>query len=150
MRDFSEFQGPMFNWPRVEAMPNVAETLAELHPRSTLALATNAADSEEADIWKALDRANISPFIDYAYCFRKIGETKPSRGFFDYILKDLNLDRSCVIMVGDDFEKDIRGANRCGIRAVWFNHRSDEVRTDPMMDTIHDFSELTKGILSNV
>lgn len=142
MRVFPEFTGPMFAWPRVEVIPHAEEVLAELQDDWLLGLATNAVDSEQRDIRLALERVGLDRFLDRLYCYRLIGHRKPSSEFFDYILDDLGLALSKVMMVGDDFGADVLGANRCGIRAIWFNSRSDEVRTGEMYRTIHDLRAL--------
>ena len=142
MRDFSEFSGSMASWPYVEALPNVKKVLVELRPQWTLALATNAIDSDEKAIREALDRVGLSSLLDKVYCFQNIGHSKPTPDFFDYIVKDLLMDRCRMVMVGDDFEKDVLGANRSGIRSIWFNESSDEMRIGKMYETIFDFRSL--------
>jgi FMN phosphatase YigB (HAD superfamily) len=49
-------------------------------------------------------------------------------------------------MVGDNFEADVLGANRSGIRAVWFNEQGDETRTGEMYQTIHDLRSLPQAL----
>lgn len=142
MRDFKEFRGPMKDWPHLEAVPGAAETLTTLHPDWTLALATNAADSDEKDIRLALRRVNLERWLDKVYCFRKISHKKPSLAFFQYILDDLKLTARSICMVGDNYEADILGANACGIRAVWFNEHSIEVWEDDLQRTIHELVAL--------
>ena len=142
MRDFPEFTGPMAAWHHVEALPNVREVLAELQSQWTLALATNSIDSDEAAIWKALDRVGLCALLDKVYCFQSIGHSKPAPDFFNYIVKDLGMDRRRMVMVGDEFEKDVLGANRSGIRGIWFNESSDEMRAGKMYKTIFDFQSL--------
>jgi FMN phosphatase YigB (HAD superfamily) len=138
MRDFKEFHGPMKDWPRLEAVPGAAEMLAALHPIWILALATNANDSGEMDIRAALQRVNLDQMLDKVYCFKKIGHRKPSAAFYQYILDDLKLAPTSICMVGDNFETDVLGANASGIRAIWFNAHSLEVREDDFQRTIHD------------
>lgn len=142
MRVFPEFDGPMVTWPKVEAMPHAEQVLAELRTRSILAVATNAADSEEAEIRAALERVGLNKLLDKVYCYRKIGHKKPSKEFFEYILADLGIKESQAIMVGDDFEADVIGANNCGIRAIWYNPRTVERQESAMHQTIHDLRSL--------
>jgi putative hydrolase of the HAD superfamily len=146
MRVLPDCDGPMSTWPRVEALPYVEDTLTRLRADWLMALATNAAASEEDEIWKALARVGLDRLLDKVYCYRTIGHKKPSREFFDYILRDLMLGRESVFLVGDDFEADVMGANRCGIRAVWLNERSDETRVGEMYRTIRDFRDLLKAL----
>jgi HAD superfamily hydrolase (TIGR01662 family) len=146
MRDIPEFSGPMKDWPRVEAMPGAAETLAALHPDWTLAIATNAADSDEKDIRAALQRADLDRWLDQVYCFRKIGHKKPSLEFFQYILKDLGLSPQSVCMIGDNHEVDVLGANACGMRAIWFNEHSLEQRQAALQRSIHSLAGLQEAL----
>ncbi len=126
MRVFHDIPGvlKMKDWPRVEAIPGAAEMLDSLHGEWTLCLATNAADSDEADIRAALRRVDLERRLDKVYCFKMIGYKKPSPEFFDFILKDLGLPAEKVIMVGDDYIADVLGAQAAGLQAVWFNQRS--------------------------
>jgi putative hydrolase of the HAD superfamily len=151
MKDLPSFTGPMVGWPRVERIEGALEVLAELHKTWVLALATNAVNSSEEQIWAALRRVRLDCFLDKVYCFRKIGHKKPSSEFFAYVLNDLGVDRSSVFMVGDDFESDILGAVRSRIRSIWFNEQTDEEREADMYRTVHDLKSLPEvlGMLEN-
>ena len=142
MRDFKEFSGPMKNWPRVEAIPGAKEILAVLSASWILAIATNADSSDEKDIWAALQRVNLDQWLEKIFCCKKVGHKKPSLEFYQYILNDLKLTPLSIFMVGDNFEADVLGANRCGIRAIWFNNRDDEHHRTDMLRTIHQLGDL--------
>jgi putative hydrolase of the HAD superfamily len=142
MSVFPEFDGPMKDWPTVEAVPGAVEMLAALHPDWTLVLATNAADSEEEEIRLALRRVGLDRWLDKIYCFKTIGRTKPSPEFFNYILNDLGLSPERAIMVGDAYEADVLGANACGLRAVWFNEYTSEEHKNEKQRTIHELGAL--------
>jgi len=142
MRTFPAYSGPMANWPRIETLPYAHRTLQKLYPDWTLALATNAKDSYDEDIRTALGRARLAHLLDKIYCYTKVGFKKPSREFFNYILKDLSLGSSSIIMIGDNYETDVVGANQAGIRAVWFNYRSNATPTTIMLRTIHSLRDL--------
>jgi putative hydrolase of the HAD superfamily len=147
MRVFSEFKGPMATWPHVESLPHAEEILLKLRSDWTIGLATNAVDSDESEIREALELVNLHVLIDKVYCFQRIGFSKPSPEFFEVILGDLGLEPQKVLMVGDSFEADVLGANQSGIRALWFNHRSDEERTGELYKTIHDLRELDNALM---
>jgi FMN phosphatase YigB (HAD superfamily) len=146
MRDFREFKGPMHLWPEVAIVPGALEALTIVGQSRTIALATNAAESSEAEIWMALGRASLDLLINKIYCIGKVGFKKPSREFFSFILTDLAIDPSEAVMVGDDFEKDILGANKSGIYAIWLNWQSLEKRTGPLYDTIFSLEDLPSAI----
>ncbi len=142
MCNIPAFNGPMVNWSRIETMPYSHRTLSKLHPDWTMALATNAKDSTEDDIRTALGRARLGHLLDRIYCSADIGYGKPSREFFDFILKDLTLTADAIIMIGDNYETDVVGANQAGIRAVWYNHRSNATPTTSQLRTIHSLKDL--------
>lgn len=146
MRDFPNYDGPMWTWPRIKVMPDVPDTLAALRPHWTLALATNAEASEEVDIRKALERGKIAHYFDHIYCYRKLRYKKPSPAFFDAIVDDLDIPRQHLVMVGDSFDRDVMGAVACGIRGVWWNQHSQEQRDDTMYRTIQTFSALPDAL----
>ena len=54
----------------------------------------------------------------------EVGHEKPSHLMFQKALDKLELQRNDVIMVGDNFEKDIIGAYDFGIDSIWLNHRN--------------------------
>jgi FMN phosphatase YigB (HAD superfamily) len=146
MRNFPEFEGPMHLWPNVEPVPDIGPALQSLQPTSTLALATNAVDSGEDDIRKALQRCDLGGFFDVVFCFRKLGFRKPDRAFYGAILEGLGLEAQSVFMVGDTFESDVRAANGVGISAVWFNPTSEESRSGPLHRTIHELRDLPAAL----
>ncbi len=142
MRDFTEFSGTMKDWPRLETIPGAKEILAVLHANWILAVATIADYSDEKDIRAVLQRVDLDWWLDKVYCFKKIWQKKPSLEFYHYILNDLKLTPLSIFMVGDDYEADVLGANRCGIRAVLFNNRDGEDRRTDMLRTIHQLDDL--------
>jgi FMN phosphatase YigB (HAD superfamily) len=146
MVDYTEFHGPMKDWPRVAALPGALEVLAVLQADWKLAVATNAADSDEKDIRLALQRVDLERWLDTVYCFKKIGYKKPAREFYQQILADLDLAPQLVCMVGDNYEADVLGANACGIPAIWLNERSQEERQAKLHRTIHRLSALPEAL----
>jgi len=146
MRVFPEYEGPMFRWPRVEAVDGITETLTKLRPDWTIALATNAADSEEREIWSALERAGLDELIDRVYCFRGVGHRKSAPAYFQFVLADLGIDPNDAVMVGDDFEADVVSANHSRIRAIWFHENAAERTTGALHRTIHDLRELPEAL----
>lgn len=147
MRDIPAFSGPMVDWPRVEAMDGALETLKYLGGSWQIALATNAIDSTESQIRNALHRAGLDVLIDRIYCTRNTGHAKPSPEFFRYILDDLRLHSSQVVMIGDSFENDVLGANRVGIFGIWLNPGT-EGRTSLTYRTIHHLRMLPAALPS--
>jgi putative hydrolase of the HAD superfamily len=146
MRVFPEYEGPMFAWPRVEAVEGIREALVKLQPDWTIALATNAADSEEQEIWSALARVGLDRLIDRVFCYRGVGHRKSAPEYFERVLADLGIEANHAVMVGDDFEADVLSANRSGIRAIWFAENGTNKKTSEMHRTIHGLHELPEAL----
>lgn len=127
MADMQGLQGPMCDWPYVRVTEGAEETLAALSRQAVCALATNARDSDEAQIRRALKRAGISKYISTIFCNRTLGLSKPDPAYFQRVGEQLQLPPETMLMVGDDLELDIRGALACGLQAVWFNPRGRPV-----------------------
>ena len=142
MRDDPERTNPMVEWETVEVIDGIADVLSYLHARGRqMILATSAEISNEEQIRGALKRGGLDQYFTGIYCFKNTRLPKGEE-FYRYILNDLQLSPSDALMVGDGFEKDIRIPNTLGIDAVWFNPKSDEVRTDEHHITVHSMREL--------
>jgi HAD superfamily hydrolase (TIGR01509 family) len=146
MREFPGFSTPMADWPNVEALPTVAVTLAQLQPAWRFCVASNADVSDEPDIRRALQRVDLERYIERVYCSRRIGYKKPDPEFFTFILKDLDMQPSQVIMVGDNFNSDVLGANASGLQSIWFNWKTPEEKSSPLHLTIHQFDHLPDAL----
>jgi len=130
MRVFSDYDGPMASWPRVEAIPGVEDVLRSLRPRYRLALATNAAESGEALVRAALRRVGLEPYFDAVLTARELGARKPEPAFFQGVLGRLGCAPHEVTMIGDDYWTDVVGARQAGLRTVWFNPAGEFAPSD--------------------
>ena len=136
------YPGPMCTWPRVETLPGALDMMRTLDGRIGVALATNAADSQEQEIWKALALVGLDRYVERIFCFRSVGHKKSSPPFFSHVMSQLELPADRLVMVGDDFGQDVTAANAVGIKAVWFNEKTHESRNGREFRTIHHLAEL--------
>ena len=134
--------GPMCNWPTIQAMPNAKETLYRLSKFAKCHIATNAKDSESNQIWLALARADLESFITKIFCYKTVGYAKPSPEFFEHISRELQVNMRDLVMIGDNLEKDVMGAVRCGLQAIWYNPGENIGPSDIVQ--IKDLIELTE------
>ncbi|WP_457564217.1 TIGR01458 family HAD-type hydrolase [Caminibacter sp.] len=78
---------------------------------------------------------------------------KPNCEFFSLAIKDMGLEKSEVLMVGDDIESDILGAKACMIKAVMVKtgkfKESDLLKGKPdfLIDSIKDLPSLLKTLI---
>jgi FMN phosphatase YigB (HAD superfamily) len=68
-----------------------------------------------------LEKLGLLQYVDTVVTSEEVGVEKPSIQMFQSILSKMNLTNSDVIMIGDNYEKDILGANNADIFAFWFH-----------------------------
>lgn len=118
--------------------PNAAETLTELKKRGyTLHIITNG--FEEVQYIK-LNESGIRPFFDVIVCSEHVGFNKPDKRIFIHALELANANPSESMMIGDDLEVDILGANQAGMEAVLFD--PFKKRRSKAFEIIHHLPQL--------
>ncbi len=126
MVDSGMREGPMKDWEEVEVEPGAHEALTRLRARYRLVVATNADDSPWTDVRLALARVGLDELVDDVVSSADVGDHKPNYAFFRAALlreggAGVPLDPRRAIMVGDGTANDIAGAQRAGMRTVWYN-----------------------------
>ncbi len=126
MVDSGMREGPMKSWDKVEAEAGAREALLGLRGRYRLVVATNAEDSPASDVRFALARVGLDEFIDDIVTSADVGDHKPHYAFYRAALlqqgaRGLPLDPRRAVMVGDGTTNDIAGAQRAGMRTIWYN-----------------------------
>jgi 2-haloacid dehalogenase len=114
------------------------ETLKTLHGKYTICVATNAVSSIQRPRMQTL-----SAWVDRLYISEEMSFIKPMPPFFSYILKDLGVDKSECLMVGDSLSSDVAGANASGMDSCWLNRkrRVNDSGIEPTYE-IHSLQEL--------
>ncbi len=121
MVDLPNQVGPMCDWPQVQAVSGALVCLKHLSQHAQCHLATNAEDSSEAQIRKALVRAGLSDYITQIFCRENLGTGKTDKAYYPKIIKKLGVNTHQVTMVGDSLERDVLAPISAGLQAVWFN-----------------------------
>lgn len=119
MRDFPDLPGPMAAWPHVERIDGVREALDGLDPTLIRCVASNAGASDAELMGQALGRVGIRTYFQHLFTSKELGAAKPDPRFFMEIARRLDVAPAECVMVGNDFLKDIAGANGAGMRTVW-------------------------------
>ncbi|MCD6529460.1 HAD family hydrolase [Candidatus Bathyarchaeota archaeon] len=125
---------------RVQILPKAEEVLDYLKNRYRLAVISNA--SSELPRY-AIKKLGLEKYFEVVVLSRDIGVRKPSPEIFKFTLQKLGLSGSETVHVGDSIEKDVLGAKKAGMKAVWINRSGEEasVEVDYVLRSI---SELTR------
>lgn len=121
MVDLPQFTGKMKDWPSVHAVSGAEDVLTTLSKKFKIVLATNAEDSNEEDIKQALARVNLEEHISQIFSYSNLNVKKPELEFFYRIQNSLNCNPVEIVMIGEDYQKDILGAKQAGWKTIWFN-----------------------------
>jgi HAD superfamily hydrolase (TIGR01549 family) len=113
--------------------PHAAGTLDRLRRHVRLGLVTNGTSDLQR---RKLALAGLAERFDVVVAACDVGIGKPDPAIFAAALDALGVAAGEVVMVGNDFDRDIRGARAAGIRSLWIRHDGNG-RAD-----LHDLREL--------
>jgi HAD superfamily hydrolase (TIGR01549 family) len=80
----------------------------------------------DVSLAEVLERVGLAPLVDGVVTSAGLGAAKPAPGIFAHALALAGVPADASLHVGDSLQEDVRGAEACGIRAVWL--RRDEPR----------------------
>jgi putative hydrolase of the HAD superfamily len=120
---------------QVQIFPDVQPTLEILAKTFTLGVITNG----NADI----RRLGLADYFAFALCAEDLGIGKPDPAPFLEALRRANVDASVAVHIGDHPSDDIAGAQRAGMRAIWYNPQGKVWEADGLPNAeIHNLSQL--------
>ncbi len=142
MEELGGTSGPMAGWKQVAATPGIPELLASLDGRYDICLATNASESDQGLVRRALVRVGLDGYFSRVYTARDVGCSKPTPEYYTHIVSDLGIRADECLMVGNGLETDANGAALAGLRAIWLMREPESLRSHPMFDAvISDYSQ---------
>lgn len=97
-------------------IPGAAEALDRLAERYRLAIVTNGIPDVQRE---KLARTGLLERFEAVVVSGELGCGKPDRRVYDETLRQLDLPAEACVMVGDNFRRDVAGAQAVGIRGVW-------------------------------
>ena len=126
--------------------PLVKPTLANLRKRYELGIVT---DAPRNKTWQRLVLTGLEDEFDFVITHDDTLEKKPHSSPFYLALQKLNLLAPACLFVGDNPERDIKGAKELGMRTCWARYGSMRKSTEAESDFVIDrFEELVK-VLKN-
>ncbi len=101
--------------------PAAESVLADLARDHRLALLTNGA----ADVQhEKLSRTTLARYFEAIVISGEAGVGKPDPRVFAIVLERLGVEADAATMVGDSLVRDVGGAQRAGLRAIWLDRES--------------------------
>jgi putative hydrolase of the HAD superfamily len=130
---------------RLQLYQGVEDTLKQLSPRYHLAIIS---DGQSAFAVPELNAVGLSGYFDPVVVSGDFGYRKPDKRLFDCALAKMKLEPSEVIFVGNDMYNDINGAQKSGMKTVFFKsnqglQKKDGVKADYV---IYVFPELLNAL----
>jgi putative hydrolase of the HAD superfamily len=100
-----------------------------------------------ADIqFKKLIQLGLMDNIKYIVTSEESGKEKPHPYIFHLALEKIGLDKTELVYIGDDYEKDIIGATSMGIKAIWLNRQMQKKELGPNMFEVNEFNQILEVI----
>jgi putative hydrolase of the HAD superfamily len=89
-----------------------------------------------------IEKLHLDEVFDWIVTSEEAGCEKPHPYIFQLALQKSGLSADRVWMIGDSYEKDIRGALNLGIKPFWLN-RSEKVKeVEQNVSVIKEFNEM--------
>ena len=70
---------------------------------------------------RKLERLGIAQYFSAIVTSEEVGIEKPDKKMFTQVAYKLKIAPSNLLMIGDDYSKDIIGARDFGLKNLWFN-----------------------------
>jgi putative hydrolase of the HAD superfamily len=95
-----------------------------------MGLISNAGDDE--DVQQLARRFGISQYFDFILTSAACSYRKPHQRIFEMALSNWYFLPSEAVMVGDNLDADIRGAQSAGLYAIWLSRRAGQRIGEPL------------------
>ncbi|HWV35053.1 MAG TPA: HAD family hydrolase [Thermomicrobiales bacterium] len=94
------------------------EALGELRKHYRLAMVTNGIPDVQRT---KIERASLAEYFELLIVSGELGYGKPEARIYEETARQLGVAPEACIMVGDNFRRDVVGAQEAGIRGVWIS-----------------------------
>lgn len=89
-----------------------------------------------------MSTAGISHFFSGVILSEEAGVNKPHPDIFHYALKKAGSSPEETVMIGDNYDADIIGAQAAGIDQIYYNPRRDAITADSPTYTVSSLNEI--------
>ena len=95
-------------------------------------------------VYKLLDKYNITSYFDSILISEVFGWRKPDIKIFNYAIEMNNLNISNTIFIGDDMERDIKGAYNADLDSIYINLKDTDSSFKHYKASVNSLKEITE------
>ncbi|GAB3235862.1 YjjG family noncanonical pyrimidine nucleotidase [Algoriphagus aestuariicola] len=114
--------------------PHAKEILTYLRTKYHIHVITNGFNESQD---KKMKSAGLDGFFELVVTSETTGHKKPDPRIFKYAMDQLNTGPNACLMIGDNPDSDILGAQRAGIDQVFFNPEGKGILLQPTFEIRH-------------
>ena len=118
-------------------MPNARKVLDRLSKDFELGIITNGFDDTQN---VKLKYSEIDHYFKWVVTSESSGHRKPAKEIFDFTLDYCGGILGDMVIIGDNLQTDILGADHAGWRSVWYNPQKESTASSQWQ--VHDLIEL--------
>ena len=112
--------------------------LKELKKKYELGILTNGLMEQQR---KRVLSIGLGEYFDYFFTSDSMNADKPSKEYFDFVLKAIKYKNHECALVGNDSLKDVESANNAGMVSIWYNRKGLQQKANAHY-TITELKEL--------
>jgi putative hydrolase of the HAD superfamily len=94
--------------------------------------------------YKKLRSCGLSEHFTTIILSEDAGANKPSPHYFEYAFQESGAKPETTVMIGDNFNTDIRGAKQAGIDTIFFNRFPEYPAPEPVTHEVHALKDIMK------
>ena len=122
-------------------IPNTLMVLDSLKLKYKMHIITNGFKEVQK---RKLIKSNLAHYFKTVTISEDVGVKKPNKLIFNHAIKSAKASIKNSIMIGDNYNADILGANKIGMKAIYFNfHKTSEENIENVI-IIEDLEEILK------
>ena len=115
-------------------LPHALELLEHLSPRYPLTIVSNGFIEVQQ---RKMASSGIEQYFSHVVLSENVGALKPDKRIFEHALSLNGAQPHETIMIGDNFEADICGAQNAGIDTIYFNPKEKPIPETQKPPTFH-------------